>query len=73
MQVIDIVERAIKKGKAGYGKLYCCDFLKNEFHCNECPFDIDNNEIGIPCIGLTDKQIYYLAHKWCIDELNEEE
>ena len=69
MQVVDIVERAIKKGKAGYVELQCCDIFNSEFHCEECPFDVDNNKMSIPCASLTDKQICDLAHKWCIDKL----
>ena len=69
MQVVDIVERAIKKGKAGYAKLHCCDFFKDEFvacidikcghrddiTCEDCIFNNGDRRLPLEEINIKEE------------------
>ena len=62
MEIIDIVEKAIKTGKCGINSIGC--YQDGNIKCSRCPFDLFNNR---SILGLTDEEL-----KGCIS-LSEEE
>ena len=61
MEIIDIVEKAIKTGKCGAMSIDCCEGGK--IACSRCPFSYDSklNEEHVGCACLSEKEIRKIA------------
>ena len=61
MEIIDIVEKAIKIGKCGAMSIDCCEGGK--IACSRCPFSYDSklNEEHVGCACLSKKEIRKIA------------
>lgn len=67
MEIIDIVEKAIKTGKCGINAIGCCQGANID--CSRCPFDLFNNRdvLGLSneelkgCVTLSEEEIQKIA------------
>ena len=64
MEIIDIVEKAIKTGKCGAISIDCCEGGK--IACSRCPFSYDSklNEEHVGCACLSEEEIRKIARHY---------
>ena len=64
MEIIDIVEKAIKTGKCGAISIDCCEGGK--IACRYCPFSYDSklNEEHVGCACLSEEEIRKIARHY---------
>ena len=64
MEIIDIVEKAIKTGKCGAISIDCCEGGK--INCSRCPFSYDSkfNEEHVGCASLSEEEIQKIARHY---------
>ena len=64
MEIIDIVEKAIKTGKCGAISIDCCEGGK--IACSRCPFSYDSklNEEHVGCACLSEEEIQKIARHY---------
>ena len=64
MEIIDIVEKAIKTGKCGAISIDCCEGGK--IACSRCPFSYDSkfNEEHVGCASLSEEEIQKIARHY---------
>lgn len=76
MEIIDIVEKAIKTGKCGINAIGCCQGANID--CSRCPFDIFNNRdiLGLSsedfkgCVNLSEEEIQKIAKHYLEKKLS---
>ena len=61
MEIIDIVEKAIKIGECGALSIGCCE--GGNIDCGRCPFSYNSklNEERVGCASLSEKEIRKIA------------
>lgn len=67
MEIIDIVEKAIKTGECGALSIGCCE--DGNIKCSRCPFDLFNNRDALGwsneglkgCATLSEEEIQKIA------------
>ena len=61
MEIIDIVEKAIKTGECGAMSIGC--YQGGYIYCSRCPFSYDSklNEEHVGCACLSEKEIRKIA------------
>lgn len=61
MEIIDIVEKAIKIGECGARSIGCCE--GENIDCGRCPFSYNSklNEERVGCASLSEKEIRKIA------------
>ena len=70
MEIIDIVEKAIKTGKCGARSIDCCE--DGNIKCSRCPFDLFNNRDALGwsneglkgCATLSEEEIQKIARHY---------
>ena len=70
MEIIDIVEKAIKTGKCGAILIGCCE--GGSIDCHRCPFSYNSklNEEQVGCAHLSEEEIQKIARHYLEKKLS---